>query len=173
MPERRELPGWSGWLSYTNMRILQTGPINGGLFLSDEFHRIGPGTKFIPDQDQRNTGAFGIVYHHQRSGLMLSLTGRHESGVPLEVDADRLEELKSAPGAELVNFDRGRVKPRTIFNLSAGIDLFKSDKVASTVQLDIMNIANRGFAYNFGNPFEGTHFGYGRRWSGGLKIEFR
>ena len=173
VPERRELPGWSGWLSYTNMRILQTGPINGGLFLSDEFIEIGPGTKFIPDQDQRNTGAFGIVYHHQRSGLMLSLTGRHESGVPLEVDADRLEELKSAPGAELVNFDRGRVKPRTIFNLSAGIDLFKSDKVASTVQLDIMNIANRGFAYNFGNPFEGTHFGYGRRWSGGLKIEFR
>ncbi|HZF38607.1 MAG TPA: TonB-dependent receptor, partial [Blastocatellia bacterium] len=33
-PERR---GWSGWLSYTNMRILQTGPINGGLFLTNEF----------------------------------------------------------------------------------------------------------------------------------------
>src|SRR5581483_3286209 len=43
VPERG---GWSGWLSYTNMRILQTGPINGGLFLTSEAIEIGPGTKF-------------------------------------------------------------------------------------------------------------------------------
>ena len=40
VPERN---GWSGYLSYTNQRILQTGPINGGLFLTDEFGEIGPG----------------------------------------------------------------------------------------------------------------------------------
>jgi hypothetical protein len=104
---------------------------------------------------------------------MLSFTGRHESGVPLEVEEERLEELKSAPGAELVNFDRGRVKPRTIFNFSAGVDLFKTEKVVCAAQIDILNIADKFFAYNFGNPFEGTHFGYGRRWSGGVRIEFR
>ncbi len=169
-PEHR---GWSGWLSYTNMRILQTGPINGGLFLTEEFIEIGPGVKFIPDQDQRNTGAFGVTYQRRRSGLLLSFTGRHESGVPLEVEADRLEDLKSAPGAELVNFERGRVKPRTIFNFSAGVNLFKKERVVCAAQLDILNIADKFFAYNFGNPFEGTHFGHGRRWSGGLKIEFR
>ncbi|HKE05327.1 MAG TPA: TonB-dependent receptor [Blastocatellia bacterium] len=169
-PERR---GWSGWLSYTNMRILQTGPINGGLFLTGEFIEIGPGVRFIPDQDQRNTGAFGVIYQHHRSGLLLSFTGRHESGVPLEVEKDRLEELKSAPGAELVDFERGRVKPRTVFNFSAGVNLFKKEKVVCTAQLDILNIADKFFAYNFGNPFEGTHFGHGRRWSGGLRIEFR
>lgn len=170
VPERK---GVSGWLSYTNMRLLQTGPLNGGLFLTDEFIEIGPGVSFIPDQDQRNTGAFGVTYRHQRSGLMLSLTGRHESGVPLEVEEERLEELKSAPGAELVDFERGRVKPRTIFNFSAGVDLFKKEKVVCAAQVDVLNIAGRFFAYNFGNPFEGTHFGYGRRWSGGLRIEFR
>lgn len=170
VPERK---GWSGWLSYTNMRLLQTGPLNGGLFLTDEFIEIGPGVSFIPDQDQRNTAAFGVLYRHQRSGLLLSLTGRHESGVPLEVEEERLEELKSAPGAELVNFERGRVKPRTIFNFSAGVDLLKREKVVCAIHLDILNIADKFFAYNFGNPFEGTHFGYGRRWSGGLKIEFR
>ena len=169
-PERR---GWSGWLSYTNMRILQTGPINGGLFLTGEFIEIGPGVKFIPDQDQRNTGAFGVIYQHHRSGLLLSFTGRHESGVPLEVEQDRLEELKTAPGAELVDFERGRVKPRAVFNFSAGVNLFKKEKVVCTAQLDILNIADKFFAYNFGNPFEGTHFGHGRRWSGGLRIEFR
>jgi len=170
VPERK---GWSGWLSYTNMRLLQTGPLNGGLFLTDEFIEIEAGVNFIPDQDQRNTGAFGVVYRHQRSGLLLSFTGRHESGVPLEVEEERLEELKSAPGAELVDFERGRVKPRTIFNFSAGVNLLKREKIVCAAQLDILNIADRFFAYNFGNPFEGTHFGYGRRWSGGLRIEFR
>jgi hypothetical protein len=170
VPERK---GVSGWLSYTNMRLLQTGPLNGGLFLTDEFIEIGPGTRFIPDQDQRNTGAFGVTYRHNRSGLLLSFTGRHESGVPLEVEDDELEELRSAPGAELVNFDRGRVKPRTIFNFSAGVNLFRKERVVCSAQIDILNIADKFFAYNFGNPFEGTHFGYGRRWSGGLRIEFR
>jgi outer membrane receptor protein involved in Fe transport len=170
VPERK---GVSGWLSYTNMRLLQTGPLNGGLFLTEEFIEIGPGVKFIPDQDQRNTGAFGVAYRHQRSGLLLSFTGRHESGSPLEVEEERLEELKSAPGAELVDFERGRVRQRTTFNFSAGVNLFKKEKVVCAAQVDILNIADRFFAYNFGNPFEGTHFGYGRRWSGGLKIEFR
>ncbi|HEU0174995.1 MAG TPA: TonB-dependent receptor [Blastocatellia bacterium] len=170
VPERK---GVSGWLSYTNMRLLQTGPINGGLFLTDDFIEAGPGVKFIPDQDQRNTGAFGVIYQHHRSGLLLSFSGRHESGVPLEVEEDRLDELKSAPGAELVNFERGRVKPRTTFNFSAGVNLFKRERVVCAAQLDVLNIADKLFAYNFGNPFEGTHFGYGRRWSGGLKIEFR
>src|SRR5262249_29428009 len=130
------------------------------------------GIRFIPDLDQRNTGAFGVVYRHHRNGLLLRLTGRHESGVPLEVEDERLEDLKSAPGADLIDFRRGRVKPRTIINLSAGLDLFKSEKVVCTAQLDVLNIADKFFAYNFGNPFEGTHFGYRRRWSGGLRIEF-
>lgn len=169
VPERR---GFSGYLSYTNQRVLQTGPINGGLFLTEEFIEIGPGTKFIPDQDQRNTGSFAVNYQHRRSRLLLSFSGRHESGVPLEVEADRLEELKAAPGAELVNFARGRVKPRTIFNISAGLTLFNRDRIASSIQFNVQNVFDRAFAYNFGNPFEGTHFGIPRRWSGTLEISF-
>jgi outer membrane receptor protein involved in Fe transport len=169
VPERR---GFSGYVSYTNQRVLQTGPINGGLFLTEEFIEIGPGTKFIPDQDQRNTGSFALNYQHRRSRLLLSFCGRHESGVPLEVEADRLEELKAAPGAELANFDRGRVKPRTIFNISAGLTLFNRDRVASSIQFNIQNVFDRAFAYNFGNPFEGTHFGIPRRWSGTLEFSF-
>ncbi|MEK6285568.1 MAG: TonB-dependent receptor [Acidobacteriota bacterium] len=169
VPERR---GFSGYVSYTNQRVLQTGPINGGLFLTDEFIEIGPGTKFIPDQDQRNTGSFALIYQHRRSSLLLSFSGRHESGVPLEVEEDRLEELKAAPGAELVNFARGRVKPRTTFDIAAGLTVFKRDRVASSIQFNIQNVFDRAFAYNFGNPFEGTHFGIPRRWSGTLEFNF-
>lgn len=169
VPERR---GFSGYVSYTNQRILQTGPINGGLFLTSEFIEIQPGTKFIPDQDQRNTGSFALNYQHRRSRLLLSFSGRHESGVPLEVEADKLEELKAAPGADLVDFNRGRVKPRTIFNFAAGLTLFNRDRVASSIQFNVQNMFDRAFAYNFGNPFEGTHFGIPRRWSGTLEFNF-
>ena len=169
VPEHR---GISGYVSYTNQRVLQTGPINGGLFLTDDFIQIGPGTKFIPDQDQRNTGCFALNYYHRRSRVLVSLSGRHESGVPLEVEADRLEELKAAPGAELVNFDHRRVKARTIFNIAAGLAFFNRDRVAASIGFSIENMFDRKFAYNFGNPFEGTHFGIPRRWSGTLEFSF-
>lgn len=167
-----ERKGFSGYLSYTNQRILQTGPINGGLFLTDEFIEIGPGTKFIPDQDQRNTGSFAVIYQHERSRFLLSFSGRHESGVPLEVEEGRIAELKAAPGSELVNFTRGRVNPRTTFDLAAGISIYKRDRISSTIQFNLQNIFSQRFAYNFGNPFEGTHFGNPRRWSGTLEFSF-
>ena len=169
VPERR---GWSGYLSYTNARILQTGPINGGLFLTKEFLEIGPGTRFIPDHDQRNVGSFAVTYNHRSSGLWASFSGRHESGVPLEVEEERLEGLRSAPGSDLVDFERERVKPWTVFDFSAGLDLFRKNRVTVRGQFDIQNIANTTFAYNFGNPFEGTHFGHPRLWSTRIKFIF-
>jgi hypothetical protein len=169
VPERK---GWSGYMSYGNSRVLQIGPINGGLFLTDEFMEFGPGTRFIPDHDQRNFGAFGVTYHHRRTGLWAAVGGRHESGVPLEVDQESLEELKSAPGADLADFERQRVKPWTVFDFSVGADLFRDERVSLAAQFDVQNVANRRFAYNFGNPFEGTHFGYPRLWSGRIKLTF-
>jgi hypothetical protein len=168
--------GWSGYASYTNARVLQTGPINGGLFLTDEFAEIEDGHPFIPDHDQRNVAAFGLM--HARSFKKLgdwwvSFGGRHESGTPLQVEAARLEELRAAPGAELVNFERGRVKPWTVLDFSTGFDWLRRERVAVSFQFDYQNFTNRAFAYNFGNPFEGTHFGHPRLISGKLKFNFR
>ena len=170
MPERR---GWSAFASYTNQRILQTGPINGGLFLTNDVIEIGPGTKFIPDHDERNVAAFELMYRHQKSGVWAAVSGRHESGVPLEIDPDRLKELGSAPGADLVDFDRERVKPWTVLGVSTGAELFRNERVGLRVQFDVLNLADRRFAYNFGNPFEGTHFGYPREFSGRVRVTFR
>jgi outer membrane receptor protein involved in Fe transport len=154
------------------LRILQTGPINGGLFLTEEVIEIGPGTRFIPDHDQRNVGSFAINYYHSGTGIWATMGGRHESGIVLEVEPERLHELQSAPGADLVDFDRGRVKPWTTFDFSAGINLLSDRRVTVNLQFEIQNLANRRFAYNFGNPFEGTHFGPPRLWSGGLRFQF-
>jgi hypothetical protein len=169
VPERS---GWSGYLSYGNARILQTGPINGGLFLTDEFIKIGPATRFVPDHDERNTGSFAVTYNLRSKGFWASFLGRYESGMPLEVEDDSLEELRSRPGADLVNFERGRVKPWSIFDVSTGIDLFRDERVSLQTQFSVENLANRRFVYNFGNPFSGTHFGYPRKWSARIRLVF-
>lgn len=170
VPERK---GWSGYVSYGNARIVQTGPINGGLFLTNEVIEIGPGTKFTPDQDVRNTASFGITYQPRSKGFWLSLMGRHESGVPLEVDEDELDDLRERTGADLVNFERGRVKPWTILDLAGGFELFKEKRFAVQTQISVENIASRRFVYNFGNPFSGTHFGHPRMLNARIKFVFR
>jgi len=166
LPRRR---GVSGYLSYTNAKVVQYGPVTGGLFLEDEVIEIADGTAFTPDHDQRNVGAFGVTYDAP-SGFWASFGGRYESGTPLEVDEDELDELVERPGAELVDFERGRVKPRMIFDMLAGTRLFRSGGNVVSVRAAILNLTGDEFAYNFGNPFSGTHFGPGRTFQIGVQV---
>jgi outer membrane receptor protein involved in Fe transport len=170
VPMRR---GLSGYFSYTNNRIVEIGPINGGLFLEDEFIEIGPGTRFSPDHDQRNVASFAITYAARRRDLWTSFSGRYESGVPLELPDLDSAELQALPGSNLVNFDTGRVKAWYVFSWSGGMDLLREEHFTVGAQLDVQNIANRAFAFNWGNPFSGTHFGYPRLVVGSLKFSFK
>ena len=167
LPRRR---GASGYLSYTNARVVNFGPVTGGLFLEDEVIEIADGTEFIPDHDQRHVAAFGASYDHPRSGFWASFGGRYESGTPLEVDEDELDELMDRPGSELVNFETGRVRPRQLFDVMAGARLFRAGSHEFTLRGSILNITGERFAYNFGNPFSGTHFGPGRTFQVGVQV---
>lgn len=170
VPEHR---GWSGYLSYTNSRVRQTGPINGGLFLDDDVIEIGPGTHFVPDHDQRNVADGGVTYSLSRRGTWATLSARHESGVPLEVDPDDVADLQELPGADLVDFSRLRVRPRTVVAFAFGTDLLETRHLRVRPQVEVENVFNSPFVYNFGNPFSGTHFGYPRLVAGRLQFEFR
>jgi len=110
---------------------------------------------------------------HARRGLWTTFSGRYESGTPVEVDPDQLPQLESQPGANLVNLQTQRVSPWVVFGLSGGVDLRREARVAISAQLDVQNLFNTPFVYNFGNPFSGTHFGNPRLWSGRLKFVFR
>ena len=167
LPRRR---GASGYLSYTNARVVNVGPVTGGLFLEDEVIEIADGTKFTPDHDQRHVAAFGASYDHPLSGFWASFGGRYESGTPLEVDEDELDELMERPGSALVNFETGRVRPRQLFDVMAGVRLFRSNGHELMLRGSILNIAGERFAYNFGNPFSGTHFGPGRTFQIGVQV---
>ncbi|HEX4486888.1 MAG TPA: TonB-dependent receptor [Terriglobales bacterium] len=165
--------GVSAYFTYTNNEIVEIGPLNGGLFLDDDFIEIGPGTRFVPDHDQRNVASFALAYAAERRGLWASFNGRYESGVPLELPDLDDDALHALPGSNLVNFDTGRVKPWYVFGLSGGMDLVRRERFALAAQLDLQNLADRDFAFNWGNPFSGTHFGYPRLISGSLKFTFK
>lgn len=163
--------GFSAYVNYTNAHVVQFGPVTGGLFLEDEVIEISDGTAFTPDHDQRNVGSFGIGYDHP-GGAWVSFTGRYESGTPLEVDVEELDELMQRPGSDLVDFGRGRVKPRQLLDIMGGTHLFRRAGGELRVRGGILNAAGERFAYNFGNPFSGTHFGPGRTFQIGLQVRF-
>jgi hypothetical protein len=171
---RLDLPrrgGASGYVSYTNSRVVNFGPVTGGLFLEDEVIEIADGTRFVPDHDQRHVAAFGASYDHPRGGFWASFGGRYESGTPLEVEEDELDELMERPGSELVNFETGRVRPRQIFDVMAGVRVLRAGGHEISLRGAILNFTGERFAYNFGNPFSGTHFGAGRTFQIGLQVK--
>jgi hypothetical protein len=173
---RVEVPrrgGWSGYVSYANSRVEQFGPITGGLFLEEEIAEIGPGTRFIPDHDQRHVGAFGVTFAHPVRGLHAAVTGRYESGTPVEAGEDDLDELQELPGAEMVDFERGRVRPRTVLDLAFGARVIRRAVLDLDLRLSVLNLTGARWAYNFGNPFSGTHFGPGRTLQAGLRLALR
>ncbi|MGH9256942.1 MAG: hypothetical protein ACRD3C_20470, partial [Vicinamibacterales bacterium] len=133
--------------------------INGGLFLEENILDNGPGTRFTPDHDQRHVGAAGVTYQRLNRGLSASLAARFESGTPLEVEEDDFVALTERPGAELVNFAGGRVRPRTVLDATVSQTLHRGRRIDVSVRVGILNFTNRAYALNFGNPFSGTHFG--------------
>jgi hypothetical protein len=162
---RLEIPrraGWSGYVSYAHAQVVQFGPITGGLFLEEELIDIGPGTRFTPDHDQRHVGAYGVSFDSGSSGLSWTLSGRYESGTPLEVGDEALDELEARPGAEHVDFARGRVRPRHVIDLAVAQRLLRRSRGDVELRVAVLNVTGDRWAYNFSNPFSGTHFGPGR-----------
>ena len=159
---RLELPrraGLSAFLTYTLAKVDQFGPINGGLFLEDEIVEIGPGTKFTPDHDQRHALSAQVSYEDGRRGLWVALGGRYRSGTPLEVSEEELADLMERPGADLVDFEQQRVKSYAVLDVQAGQRLMRRERFDLSARASLLNLTGARYAFNFGNPFSGTHFG--------------
>jgi TonB-dependent receptor-like protein/carboxypeptidase family protein len=165
--------GLSGFVTYTLARIDQWGPINGGLFLEDDILEIGPGTPFTPDHDQRHALSAEAGYENEKLGLRVTLSGRYRTGTPLELEEDGLDEIAARPGADLVDFEAGRVKPYTVLDVQAGQRLVRRDAVELEVRAALLNLADARYAFNFGNPFSGTHFGPPRTLRFDLRLKTR
>ncbi len=173
---RLELPrqhGWSGYGNWSVASVTQTGPVTGGLFLEDEVEAIGPGVEFIPDHDQRFTAGGGVTWE-PRTGAALTIAGRYETGTPVPADDDdELEDLRDEPGADRVDFANGRVKPRTVVSLMATWPLRQTTRLEVSAGVSVLNLFDARYAYNFGNPFSGTHFGAPRTMTVTLRVAAR
>ena len=162
--------GWSGFVSYSNSRVQQAGPITGGLFLEDEVADLAEGERFTPDHDQRNVAAAGLTF--VRDGFTAAANARRESGTPLQLGDEELDELEDRPGSELVSFERGRVKPRRSLDLTFSQRVRRTAGSELSFRLSLLNVTNARWAYNFGNPFSGTHFGPARTVQAGLRVAY-
>ena len=120
---------------------------------------IGPGTQFTPDHDQRHVGSVGLIYAHTRTGFTASLATHYESGPPLEVDFEEIDRLLTRTGIERVDLDRGRIRPRMLFDVVIAKPAWNLKHVKTSARFSILNLTNVSYALNFGNPFSGTHFG--------------
>ena len=164
--------GWAGSLSYSHARVVQYGPVTGGLFLEEEVAAIQDGTRFVPDHDQRHALATTVSFAHAPTRLRASGTFRYQTGTPVGIEEGDAEELRDRPGSETVDFETGRVKPRAVLDLLASWTPTRSGVVDATVTLWMNNVTDQTYAYNFGNPFSGTHFGAGRRIGVSLRLGF-
>lgn len=166
--------GWSATAAYTLSKVEQEGPINGGLFLEDDIDEIGPGVVFTPDHDQRHTASATLAWA-PRGRWSGSVQARYASGTPVELgelDDDDLERLADRPGASRVDFERGRVRPRLVVDLTASLRLRRTAWGEIGVAASLLNAFDRAYAFNFGNPFSGTHFGAPRQFRVDARVRF-
>jgi hypothetical protein len=163
--------GWSAFASYGNARVEQAGPITGGLFLDDEVAEVAGGRRVTPDHDQRNIVAVGLSF--VTKGTSVAVNARYESGTPLQVGDEGLDDLERRPGAELVDFERGRVRPRKTVDVALSQQLRRVGRTDLSARVAVLNVTGAAWAYNFGNPFSGTHFGPDRTFQGGFRATFR
>src|SRR5215216_1785377 len=177
--ESTDIHGFHTFVSYANARAFGVTPITGGLFLGEDPQNLFlNGLKFANDHDQRNEAQFQVSYNHRRSGLYASFSGRYDSGVPVDVEpgttlADFVAEGFDPRLYNEIEFQRGRVRPRTILDFSVGADLMQKERVSMNVQFDVQNLTNELFLYNFESVFSGTHVGYPRLFSGRFSLRFK
>jgi len=163
---RADMEPWRGLTfgaSYSHAHVVQFGPITGGLFLEDNFLEIQDGTKFIPDHDQRHALSTTFGYGSKEQRWRVAGSFRYRTGTPVELDEDELDTIGERPGGDTVDVETGRVRPQVVTDLQAHYRLAQGPGLGVTAIVWMDNIFNTSYAFNFGNPFSGTHFGAPRR----------
>jgi outer membrane receptor protein involved in Fe transport len=176
--ESTDIHGFRAFLSLANAHAYGVTPIIGGLFLGEDVQSLElTGQKFDADHDQRNELQFQVSYNHPK-GFYAIFNGRYDSGVPTDVEPGTTLADFTAQGFDPrlyneIDFQRGRVRPRTVLNFTIGADLLQRERTSLNVQFDIQNLTNELFLYNFESVFSGTHVGFPRLLSGRIAVRFK
>jgi hypothetical protein len=162
--------GVSGYLSVSRATILLTAPLTGGLFLGEVPQS---GEEFYADHDQRWQSQFGFSFEHPSRRVFGSLGGRYDSGIPFETGEDFDPATFEDPLAlRLVDLETGRAKPRAIFDVMVGSQLYRRGETKLEAQAGVINLFDKTYLLNFLSIFNGTHYGAPRTWTARLKVSF-
>jgi hypothetical protein len=148
--------GFSANLSLGKTRAIFQAPTVGGLQLEASDH--APGERFLIDHDQKLSAQFGVKY--EEKGFYTQIAGRHDSGLVAGDPAGAVGNPDLAFGLAYVRQDgegTWRVKPRTIWDLSAGQTFKLQDQRSILVSADLLNVLDEKAIYNFLSTFGGTH----------------
>ncbi len=163
--------GWSAFLSLGRTRAIFVAPLVGGLQL--EPPEALPGERFLIDHDQKLSAQLGVVF--ERSGFTAQLVGRHDSGLVAKDPAAVAGNPDYAFGVPMVRLDSEgtwRVRPRTIWNLSASQGWKRAGHRQVSLGLDLLNATDERGLYNFLSTFGGTHVLPPRTLAVHLKVGF-
>jgi TonB-dependent receptor-like protein len=177
------VPDWhhfSGFLSYSWTVGNAWFPVTGGLFLGDD--AVIPTTGHLPDsQDQRNT-VRGRVRYQITPRLWIAGGIQYDTGLPFDFqcpDGETLPQCEAGValiyGQQVVdrlNFARDRILPAFQVNVSAGADIYKSEKLNMRIQADGQNLNNVLNVIDFGGLFSGNAIGPSRSFALRLMTNF-
>ena len=162
--------GVSGYVSVSRATILLTAPLTGGLFLGE---LPAAGEQFYADHDQRWQSQFGMSFEHPSRRLFGSVSGRYDSGIPFDAGTDfNPATFADQQALALVNLDTGRAKPRAIFDVLGGSQLYRRGSATLEAQAGVLNVFDKTYLLNFLSIFNGTHYGAPRTWTARLKVSF-
>lgn len=169
VPDHR---GFSGYWSFGTNSAIFSPPFAGGLLTGDV-----PTAPFRIDHDQKFSSQWSGQYNNKKRGWWMALGGRYDSGLVAEVEAPAAiaQNPDIAFGLNFVHPANDplapyRIDPRTVWNYSVGIDLFRETKHAVDLQFNVLNLTDKQGLYNFLSPFGGTHVIPPRTF--GLKLKF-
>ncbi len=182
-----DLPDWhrfSGFLSYSYTLGQAWFPVTGGLFLGDDAAGLLPSGRFPDSQDQRNT-VRGRLRYQVKPRFWIAGGIQFDSGLPFDFQCDPSQTLQQCvygPGGpeqtygqdvvNRINFARGRILPAFQVNVSAGADVYKSERMKVRFQIDGQNLTNVLNVIDFGGLFSGNAIGPSRSVAMRLTTDF-
>jgi outer membrane receptor protein involved in Fe transport len=159
---RLTMPSWRGWsasLSATAARAVSTPPFTGGLFLGQDAVDLLSAGPFRIDHDQA-LGAHATFNYTSPRGWWVGGAVRYDSGLvsnasdPAEVAADP-DYRDLLPYVDLAGAPP-RVRPRTIVDVTGGVDLRAHDGAGWSIHGQVANLTDAVALYNFQSVFVGT-----------------
>lgn len=131
-------------------------------------------TGHSPDsQDQRNT-VRGRIRYQITPRLWAAFGVQFDSGLPFDFDGNPATVLAEYGQQVLnrINFARGQIYPALQANASAGVDVYKSDRMNMSLQADGQNLNNVLNVIDFGGLFSGNAIGPSRSFALRLTTSF-